>query len=127
MKYSRAKYHKKNETSRATREILSIMWRFRKLLWVPLIFTFLLEIFQMGNRLFISEILKRVEVQDSQAVAFFLALKPVYDYFLRKVDVIVVLTVVRNIGYDLYRAYEKMTVEHTVGLGHAFFSGVPIS
>jgi len=127
VKYTHKKYHKHNDTNKAVKEVLRVMWRFKGYLWAPLIFAFLLELMQMGNRFFISEILRRVELSDWQGVAVFLALKPGYDFILRRIDVMVVLTTVRNIGYDLYRGYEKMTVEHVSGLGHAFFTGIPIS
>lgn len=87
----------------------------------------LLEAAQMGARVFISEILARIELADWSALGVLLLSMFLYNMLTLAIDAKMVRVVIERVGYDFAFAYENKVLRHVARLGHTFNSSFPIS
>lgn len=111
----------------ALKSFLAILWEYKHYLYLPAAMILLLEAFQMGARVFISEILSRIELADWGTLGILLVSLFVYNMITLAVDAKMVRVVIEKVGYDFAFAYEEKVLRHVARLGHSFNSSFPIS
>lgn len=111
----------------ALKSFMAIMWEYRRFMYLPAAIVLLLELAQMGARIFISEILARVEASDWGVLGILLISLFLYNMLTLAMDVKMVRVVIEKVGYDFAFAYENKVLRHVARLGHTFNSSFPIS
>jgi len=96
-------------------------------MYFPAIMVLVLEAAQMGARVFISEILSRIELADWTALGVLLVSMFLYNMLTLAIDTKMVRVVIERVGYDFAFAYENKVLRHVARLGHTFNSSFPIS
>ena len=86
-----------------------------------------LEAAQMGARVFISEILSRIELAQWTSLGVLLVCMFLYNMLTLAIDAKMVRVVIERVGYDFAFAYENKVLSHVARLGHTFNSSFPIS
>lgn len=127
MKQYRRSQYKKLSKQGALRSFLAILWEYRAFMYVPAFFVLMLELAQMGARVFISEILTRIELADWGVLGVLLISLFAYNMLTLLLDVKMVRAVIEKVGYDFAFAFENRVISHVIRLGHTFNSSFPIS
>lgn len=126
-KYYRRRLYKGQFKQSALKSFLSILWEYKNFLYFPALMILLLEVFQMGARVFISEILSRIELADWGTLGVLLISLFAYNMITLALDAKMVRVVIEKVGYDFAFAYEEKVLRHVSRLGHSFNSSFPIS
>lgn len=111
----------------ALKSFTAIMWEYRAFMYLPAAIVLLLELAQMGARIFISEILARIEASDWGVLGILLISLFLYNMLTLALDAKMVRVVIEKVGYDFAFAYENKVLRHVSRLGHTFNSSFPIS
>jgi len=111
----------------ALKSFMAIMWEYRSIMYLPALMVLLLEVAQMGARIFISEILSRIESSEWGILGVLLISLFLYNMLTLALDAKMVRVVIEKVGYDFAFAYENKILRHVARLGHTFNSSFPIS